>query len=238
MSFKTFFKEREKKINLLHNLKTTIIDDTHSNHKILEKNGVESKQEIIKIYLAQGHQAYHSGDLYTYEYFIKSLFDIYQILDNLVTIQILNEIKNFGLMSAHNHDNNSYKIILENYKEHLLMNAKIETFRQHLDILRNFALTSLYNNYLEGVLGVVHIYKDLFQHFDDYDMPICQIYLKNAIINLIYSAEKFEKDDLKGQILPEINDVLGHEGKNAASIENIKESLSPIIQDDNINQEM
>ena len=231
MSFKTFFKEREKKIKFLNKLKTAILDETHNDLKILKKSGVESPHEIIKILISQGSQAYHTGDLYTFEYFIKSLFEIYQQPNNNIeNHQILDEINNFGLMSAHHHNNLPYNIILENYKEHLFMNAMTETFRQHLDILRNFALISLYENYISGVLGVVNVYKALNIHFQDNKMPICKMYLKNAIINLIYSAEKFEKDDLKGQILPEIIDILGNEEKRT-SVERIKESLNVDIQD-------
>lgn len=232
MSFKSFLKERDKKVNLLNDLKATILDETHNHHKLLKKKGIESTHEILKIFISQGYQAYHSGDLNTFEFFIKSLFEIYQAPDNIKNRQILDEIKNFGLMSAHHHNHNPYYIILENYKEHLFMNAKTETFRQHLNILRNFALISLANNYIEGVLGVVHIYTVLNRHFEENDMVVCQTYLKNAIINLIYSAEKYENDDLKGQILPEINDILGYDDKEASSVEIIKESLNLNIQED------
>ncbi len=230
MSFISFFKERDKKVNLLNDLKATILDESHDHHKLLEKNGVESTDEILKIFVSQGYQAYHSGDLNTFELFIKSLFKIYEAPNNFENRQILDEIKNFGLMSAHHHNHKPYYIILENYKEHLFMTAKTETFKQHLNILRNFALISLANNYIEGVLGVVHVYKVLNRHFEENDIIVCQTYLKNAIINLIYSAEKYEKDDLKGQILPEINDILGYEEKEASPVEIIKESLNPNIQ--------
>ncbi len=210
VSFKDYLQEREGRLELLSGLKQAILSEPHKNGKLLKKYGVETSEEVLWMLVSQGNMAYRSGDLEAFEYFVELLFEI---IDNspedVEEEQVLREIKHCGLMSAHHHNYHPFRAVLENYGEYLGGKSDVESYRHHLSVMRDLGLKSLNENFEAGVFKVVGVLRDLNDSLKEKELEVCRTYLKNAVIAIVSSVERSQREDLKGRIVSDVQEILG-----------------------------
>ena len=210
MSFKDYLQEREGRLELLSGLKQAILDEPHKNGKLLKKYGVETSDEVLWMLVSQGNMAYRSGDLEAFEYFVELLFEIIEASpEDVDEEQILREIKHCGLMSAHHHNYHPFRAVLENYGEYLGGKSDVESYRHHLSVMRDLGLKSLNENFEAGVFKVVGVLRDLNDSLKEKELEVCRTYLKNAVIAIVSSVERSQREDLKGKIVSDVQEILG-----------------------------
>jgi len=213
MSFKDYLQEREGRLELLSGLKQAILDEPHKHGKLLKKYGVETSEEMLWMLVSQGNMAYMSGDLESFEYFVELLFEIIEASpEDVEEEQVLREIKYCGLMSAHHHNYHPFRAVLENYGEYLGGKSDVESYRHHLSVMRDLGLKSLNENFEAGVLKVVGVLRDLNESLLEKELEVCRTYLKNAVIAIVSSVERSQREDLKGRIVSEVQEILGFGG--------------------------
>ena len=210
MSFKDYLQEREGRLELLSGLKQAVLDEPHKNGKLLKKYGVETSEEVLWMLVSQGNVAYRSGDLEAFEYFVELLFEIIDASpEDVEEEQVLREIKHCGLMSAHHHNYHPFRAVLENYGEYLGGKSDVESYRHHLSVMRDLGLKSLNENFEAGVLKVVSVLRDLNDNLKEKELEVCRTYLKNAVIAIVSSVERSQREDLKGKIVSDVQVILG-----------------------------
>jgi hypothetical protein len=210
VSFKDYLQEREGRLELLSGLKQAILSEPHKNGKLLKKYGVETSEEVLWMLVSQGNVAYRSGDLEAFEYFVELLFEIIEASpEDVDEEQILREIKHCGLMSAHHHNYHPFRAVLENYGEYLGGKSDVESYRYHLSVVRDLGLKSLNENFEAGVFKVVSVLRDLNESLLEKKLEVCRTYLKNAVIAIVSLVERGQKEDLKGRILSDVQEILG-----------------------------
>jgi len=213
VSFKDYLQEREGRLELLSGLKQVILDEPHKHGKLLKKYGVETSEEMLWMLVSQGNMAYMSGDLESFEYFVELLFEIIEASpEDVEEEQVLREIKYCGLMSAHHHNYHPFRAVLENYGEYLGGKSDVESYRHHLSVMRDLGLKSLNENFEAGVLKVVGVLRDLNESLLEKELEVCRTYLKNAVIAIVSSVERSQREDLKGRIVSEVQEILGFGG--------------------------
>ena len=210
VSFKDYLQEREGRLELLSGLKQAVLDEPHKNGKLLKKYGVETSEEVLWMLVSQGNMAYRSGDLEAFEYFVELLFEIIEASPEDVEEElILREVTHFGLMSAHHHNYHPFRTVLENYGEYLGGKSDVESYRHHLSVMRDLGLKSLNENFEAGVLKVVGVLRDLNDSLREKELEVCRTYLKNAVIAIVSSVERSQREDLKGKIVSDVQEILG-----------------------------
>ncbi len=210
MSFKDYLQEREGRLELLSGLKQAILDEPHKNGKLLKKYGVETSDEVLWMLVSQGNMAYRSGDLEAFEYFVELLFEIIEASpEDVEEEQVLREITHYGLMSAHHHNYHPFRAVLENYGEYLGGKSDVESYRHHLSVMRDLGLKSLNENFEAGVFKVVGVLRDLNDSLMEKELEVCRTYLKNAVIAIVSSVERSQREDLKGKIVSDVQEILG-----------------------------
>jgi hypothetical protein len=213
VSFRDYLQEREGRLELLNGLKQAILDKPHKNGKLLKKYGVETSDEVLWMLVSQGNMAYRSGDLEAFEYFVELLFEIIKASpEDIEEEQVLREITRYGLMSAHHHNYHPFRAVLENYGEYLGGKSDVESYRHHLSIMRDLGLKSLNENFEAGVFKVVGVLRDLNGSLKEKELEVCRTYLKNAIIAIASLVEKNQREDMKGRILSDVQEILGFGG--------------------------
>lgn len=216
MSFKDYLQEREGRLELLSGLKQAILSEPHKNGKLLKKYGVETSDEVLWMLVSQGNMAYRSGDLEAFEYFVELLFEIIEASpEDVEEEQVLREIKHYGLMSVHHHNYHPFRAVLENYGEYLGGKSDVESYRHHLSVMRDLGLKSLNENFEAGVFKVVGVLRDLNESLIEKELEVCRTYLKNAIIAIVSSVERSQREDLKGKIVSEVQEILGFGDKES-----------------------
>lgn len=210
VSFRDYLQEREGRLELLSGLKQAVLDEPHKNGKLLKKYGVETSDEVLWMLVSQGNMAYRSGDLEAFEYFVELLFEIIEASpEDVEEEQVLREIKHCGLMSAHHHNYHPFRAVLENYGEYLGGKSDVESYRHHLSVMRDLGLKSLNENFEAGVLKVVSVLRELNDSLLEKELEVCRTYLKNAVIAIVSSVERSQREDLKGRILSDVQEILG-----------------------------
>jgi len=210
VSFKDYLQEREGRLELLSGLKQVILDEPHKHGKLLKKYGVETSEEMLWMLVSQGNMAYMSGDLESFEYFVELLFEIIEASpEDVEEEQVLREVTHFGLMSAHHHNYHPFRAVLENYGEYLGGKSDVESYRHHLSVMRDLGLKSLNENFDAGVFKVVGVLRDLNDSLMEKELEVCRTYLKNAVIAIVSLVERSQREDLKGRILPDVQEILG-----------------------------
>ena len=210
MSFKDYLQEREGRLELLSGLKQAILSEPHKNGKLLKKYGVETSDEVLWMLVSQGNMAYRSGDLEAFEYFVELLFEIIEASpEDVEEEQVLREIKHYGLMSAHHHNYHPFRAVLENYGEYLGGKSDVESYRHHLSVMRDLGLKSLNENFEAGVFKVVGVLRDLNDSLMEKELEVCRTYLKNAVIAIVSSVERSQREDMKGKIVSDVQEILG-----------------------------
>jgi hypothetical protein len=210
VSFKDYLQEREGRLELLSGLKQAILDEPHKHGKMLKKYGVETSDEVLWMLVSQGNMAYVSGDLETFEYFVELLFEIIEASpEDVEEEQILREITHYGLMSAHHHNYHPFSVVLENYVEYLGRKTDVESYRHHLNVMRDLGLKSLNEDFEAGVFKVVGVLRDLNDSLMEKELEVCRTYLKNAVIAIVSLVERSQREDMKGRILPDVQEILG-----------------------------
>jgi len=197
MSIKKYINEGMEKRKVIEEIQSIILED-EKNHRRGRKE--QPAPVLMKLLINIGNQAYTLGDIETFESFASSLFELmdYEI-EGVESEEIFNHIRNFVLMSTHSHNIYLYSIILEKFAGSLIQTRDAEMVNSYLQILRELALGSITNNFELGVLEVVNTFKTMY---------ISSLYLKNLMVMLIYSAEKYQHDQLKTKILDETKDFL------------------------------
>jgi len=210
VSFRDYLQEREGRLELLSGLKQAVLDEPHKNGKLLKKYGVETSEEVLWMLVSQGNMAYRSGDLEAFEYFVELLFEIIEASpEDVEEEQVLREIKHCGLMSAHHHNYHPFRAVLENYGEYLGGKSDVESYRHHLSVMRDLGLKSLNENFEAGVFKVVGVLRDLNDSLKEKELEVCRTYLKNAVIAIVSSVERSQREDLKGKIVSDVQEILG-----------------------------
>ena len=210
MSFKDYLQGREGRLELLSGLKQAILDEPHKHGKLLKKYGVETSDEMLWMLISQGNMAYVSGDLESFEYFVELLFEIIEASpEDVEEEQVLREITHYGLMSAHHHNYHPFRAVLENYGEYLGGKTDVESYKHHLYVMRDLGLKSLNENFDAGVFKVVGVLRDLNDSLMEKELEVCRTYLKNAVIAIVSLVERSQREDLKGRILPDVQEILG-----------------------------
>ena len=212
MSFKDYLQEREGRLELLSGLKQAILDEPHKNGKLLKKYGVETSEEVLWMLVSQGNVAYRSGDLEAFEYFVELLFEIIEASpEDVEEEQVLKEIKHYGLMSAHHHNYHPFRAVIENYGEYLGGKSDVESYKHHLSVMRDLGLKSLNENFEAGVFKVVGVLRDLNDSLREKELEVCRTYLKNAVIAIVSMVERSQREDMKGKIVSDVQEILGFE---------------------------
>ena len=210
MSFKDYLQEREGRLELLSGLKQAILDEPHKHGKLLKKYGVETSDEVLWMLISQGNMAYVSGDLESFEYFVELLFEIIEASpEDVEEEQVLREITHYGLMSAHHHNYHPFRAVLENYGEYLSGKSDVESYKHHLYVMRDLGLKSLNENFEAGVFKVVGVLRDLNESLMEKELDVCRTYLKNAVIAIVSLVERSQREDIKGKIVSDVQEILG-----------------------------
>ena len=210
MSFKDYLQEREGRLELLSGLKQAILDEHHKHGKLLKKYGVETSEEMLWMLVSQGNMAYVSGDLESFEYFVELLFEIIEASpEDVEEEQVLREITHYGLMSAHHHNYHPFRAVLENYGKYLSGKSDVELYKHHLYVMRDLGLKSLNENFEAGVFKVVGVLRDLNDSLMEKELEVCRTYLKNAVIAIVSLVERSQREDMKGRIVSEVQEILG-----------------------------
>ena len=210
MSFKDYLQEREGRLELLSGLKQAILDEHHKHGKLLKKYGVETSEEMLWMLVSQGNMAYVSGDLESFEYFVELLFEIIEASpEDVEEEQVLREITHYGLMSAHHHNYHPFRAVLENYGKYLSGKSDVESYKHHLYVMRDLGLKSLNENFEAGVFKVVGVLRDLNDSLMEKELEVCRTYLKNAVIAIVSLVERSQREDMKGRIVSEVQEILG-----------------------------
>jgi hypothetical protein len=212
VSFKDYLQEREGRLELLSGLKQAILDEHHKHGKLLKKYGVETSEEVLWMLVSQGNVAYRSGDLEAFEYFVELLFEIIEASpEDVEEEQVLKEIKHYGLMSAHHHNYHPFRAVIENYGEYLGGKSDVESYKHHLSVMRDLGLKSLNENFEAGVFKVVGVLRDLNESLMEKELEVCRTYLKNAVIAIVSLVERSQREDMKGKIVSDVQEILGFE---------------------------
>jgi len=210
VSFRDYLQEREGRLELLSGLKQAILDEPHKHGKLLKKYGVETSEEVLWMLVSQGNEAYRSGDLEAFEYFVELLFEIIEASpEDVEEEQVLREIKHYGLMSAHHHNYHPFRAVLENYGEYLSGKSDVESYRHHLSVRRDPGLKSPNENIEAGVFKVVGVLMDLNDSLREKELEVCRTYLKNAVIAIVSLVERSQREDMKGKIVSDVQEILG-----------------------------
>ena len=210
MSFKDYLQEREGRLELLSGLKQAILDEPHKHGKLLKKYGVETSEEMLWMLVSQGNMAYRSGNLEAFEYFMELLFEIIEASpEDVEEDQIFREVAHYGLMSAHHHSYHPFRAVLENYGEYLSRRSDVESYKHHLYVMRDLGLKALNEDFEAGVCKVVNVLRDLNDSLMEKELDVCRTYLKNSIIAIVSLVDKNQREDLKGRILPDVQEILG-----------------------------
>jgi len=210
VSFKDYLQEREGRLELLSGLKQAILDEPHKHGKLLKKYGVETSDEVLWMLISQGNMAYVSGDLEAFEYFVELLFEIIEASpEDVEEEQVLREITHYGLMSAHHHNYHPFRAVLENYGEYLSGKSDVESYKHHLYVMRDLGLKSLNENFEAGVFKVVGVLRDLNDSLREKELEVCRTYLKNAVIAIVSLVERSQREDIKGKIVSDVQEILG-----------------------------
>jgi hypothetical protein len=234
MSVKDLIKERSEKRKLLSEIKLIILKDPQKKLKDFKKMNVKTIDDILGLFINIGNMAYFSGDNDTFEFFMDSLFDVIHMNLELDREKMIKCIYNYGLLSAHNHDIIPYSIILNNFRKTIFELTETITINNYLRILKDLALNSEINNYELGVMDVLNVFKDLYDHFLDKNMHVNRLYLQNIVISLISSSESNHHERLKNTTLIEAKKVLEFEpikarleASEVGSIQSVGESEAP-----------
>ena len=207
MSIKKYISEgmeKQKVMEEIYNILTEE-DDRH----IRRGRREQSMETIVNLLINIGNQAYTQGDLDTFKKFISIIFELmdYEI-SSISTDDLLKHVRNFVLMSTHNHNIYTYSTIMEQFNQSLRRITDAQIVYEYLQILRELALGSIRNNFELGVLEVVSTFRSINSHFTENQMYISSLYLKNLMVMLIYSAEKYRHEQLKEKIIEETVDFL------------------------------
>ena len=206
MSIKRFIDERIEKRELINELKNMIISESYKKKSKYKKVTIN---DIIKHLITIGNMSYISGDMYLFEHFIESLFEIINANSGIINNdELLKHIYNFGIMSSHSHNINLYLIIINNLEKNIYGLKETLSINNYLVFFKNLALKSEKENFELGILETIKIFKKINEYFINNNIEINRIYLKNIIILLIYYAEKNKKESLKNIILNEINEII------------------------------
>jgi hypothetical protein len=210
VSFKDYLQEREGRMEIMNGLKQAILKEPHKNGKLLRKYGVETSDEVLWMLVSQGNMAYRSGDLEAFEYFVELLFEIIEASPEEVEEElILREVTLFGLMTAHQHNYHPFRAVMESYGEYLGSKSDVELYKHHLYVMRDLGLKALNVDFEAGVVNVVGVLRDLNESLIEKDLDVCRTYLKNSIIAIVSLVEKSQREDLKGKIISDVQEILG-----------------------------
>ncbi len=209
MSLKRYLKERQEKRKLLSEIKNIITDESYKKLKNLKKFNINSIDEVMKMYFNIGNTTFLSGNNDAFEYFIESLFEIINAkCDNLNNNDLLENIKKYGVMSAHNYNIITYSIILNAIKRQIFTLADLQSINQYIKILGELALISENINYEEAVMEALQAIKEIHDYMIDKNMQVNRVYLQNIIISIIHSARINQHEYLKRIIITETKDKL------------------------------
>ena len=109
--------------------------------------------------------------------------------------------------------------MVSHLKENIFNQSDMKAVNRYIRILREFASKSGSINYMPGVMEVLNAFREINNYFLDRKMHINSMYLKNAIISMVYSAEKGKHEYMKDKIIAKTKGMLGltpHKGKPAA----------------------
>lgn len=208
MSFRNYFKERQEKRKMLSEIKETILGSKKKS-KMFGKLNVSSIDEVFRIFVNLGNAAYFSGDNDVFEYFIESLFEMMGA-DSIPMedSEIIKYVYSYGLMSLQNYNIIPYTTVISHLKENIFNQSDIKTVNGYIRILREFASKSGSINYEPGVMEVLNAFGEINNYFLDRKMHINSMYLKNAIISMVYSAEKGKHEYMKNKIVAKTKGML------------------------------
>ena len=219
MSVRSYFKERQEKRKLLSEIKETILGSKKKS-KMFGKLNVSSIDEVFRIFVNLGNASYFSGDNDVFEYFIESLFEMMGADSiEMEDSEIIKYVYSYGLMSLQNYNIIPYTTVVSHLKENIFNQSDMKAVNRYIRILREFASKSGSINYMPGVMEVLNAFREINNYFLDRKMHINSMYLKNAIISMVYSAEKGKHEYMKDKILAETKGMLGftpHRGKPSA----------------------
>ena len=207
MSIKKYISEGMEKQKVMEEIFNILTEEDDRNIRRGRKE--QSMETIVNLLINIGNQAYTQGDLDTFKNFISTIFDLmdYEI-SSIKTDDLLKHVRNFVLMSTHNHNIYTYSTIMEQFNLSLRKITDAQIIYEYLQILRELALGSIRNNFELGVLEVVSTFRSINNHFSENQMYISSLYLKNLMVMLIYSAEKYRHEQLKEKIIEETLDFL------------------------------
>jgi hypothetical protein len=218
MSIKKYISESLEKQKVMEEIYNILTEDDERN--VRRGRREQSMETIVNLLINIGNQAYTQGDLDTFKHFISTLFELMDYeLDNIKTEDLLKHVRYFVLMATHNHNIYTYSTIMEQFNQSLRKIDDSQIVNEYLQILRELALGSIRNNFELGVLEVVKTFRSINDHFSENKMHISSLYLKNLMIMLIYSAEKYQYDQLKQTIIEETVDFLKFPTSNSYTIE-------------------
>ena len=202
MSIKKYISEGMEKQKVMEEIFNILTEEDDRNIRRGRKE--QSMETIVNLLINIGNQAYTQGDLDTFKNFISTIFDLmdYEI-PSIKTDDLLKHVRNFVLMSTHNHNIYTYSTIMEQFNMSLRKITDAQIIYEYLQILRELALGSIRNNFELGVLEVVSTFRSINNHFTENQMYISSLYLKNLMVMLIYSAEKYRHEQLKEKIIEE-----------------------------------
>ena len=202
MSIKKYISEGMEKQKVMEEIFNILTEEDDRNIRRGRKE--QSMETIVNLLINIGNQAYTQGDLDTFKNFISTIFDLmdYEI-PSIKTDDLLKHVRNFVLMSTHNHNIYTYSTIMEQFNMSLRKITDAQIIYEYLQILRELALGSIRNNFELGVLEVVSTFRSINDHFTENQMYISSLYLKNLMVMLIYSAEKYRHEQLKEKIIEE-----------------------------------
>jgi len=189
MSIKEFIRGRSKKRKLIDEFRKTIVSGAIQKNKTFRKAGITTKDEALQLMINVGFELYSSGDIDTFRHFIDSLYDIIDS-DQSISGEVTGHIEKFGIMTSRDHHYYHFSSVVRATEEHTSELRAVESVNGGLKTLGVLASMCQKEEFEEGVLEVLEALLGLHSFFEEEDMQVNVLYLKNVVISIIASAER------------------------------------------------
>ncbi len=209
MSVKNFLRERAGNKELLHEIKSIILEDSPSSINGFRKSGVSSIEDFVDLFMNMGNMAYHTGDIELFDEFIGALFELIDSgSDEIDSEQMMRYIYNYGAMAARGLDIYPFVAIMKNLVFRLYEEKGVEEINESLRVIRSMALKSDKSDFELGTMEVVDALKEINDHLLSNELHVNRVYLQNIVISLVYSSERNQHEDTKTRILEKAYGIL------------------------------
>ncbi|UCD45095.1 MAG: hypothetical protein JSV27_00890 [Candidatus Bathyarchaeota archaeon] len=207
MSIKEFIRRRSKKRRLLDEFRKTIVSGVLQKNKMFRNAGITTMEGALQLMINAGLELYSSGDIDSFGHFIDSLYDIIDS-DQSISGEVLGHIEKFGIMASRDHHYYHFSSVVRATEEHTSELRVVESVNSGLKTLGVLASMCMKDEFEEGVLEVLEALLGLHSFFEEEEMQVNMLYLKNVVISIIASAVRGGHTDLAKLLKSRAREVL------------------------------